>query len=62
MQPRGFGIPPIFAASLAGPLGNRTYSSLTGTPDSLPSARIDGAEPVVRKIEFEGEENPLASR
>ena len=48
MQPRGFGIPPIFAASLAGPLGKSWYSSLIGTPEVFPSERIEGALPVSR--------------
>ena len=47
MQPRGLGMPPTLAASLAGPLGNSWYSSLMGTPDALPSVRIDGAVPVL---------------
>ncbi len=38
-------MPPILAASFAGPFGKSSYSSLTGTPDSLPSERIDGAVP-----------------
>ena len=42
MQPLGLGMPPILAASLAGPLGKSWYSSLMGTPDSLPSERIEG--------------------
>ena len=50
MHPRGFGIPPIRAASFAGPFGKSPYSSLMGTPDCLPSERIDGACPVSRKV------------
>src|SRR6266540_1527614 len=48
MHPFGFGMPPILAASFAGPLGKSWYSSFTGTPDSLPSERIVGATPVAR--------------
>ena len=46
MHPFGFGMPPILAASFAGPFGKSSYSSLTGTPDSLPSERMLGANPL----------------
>jgi len=39
MQPRGLGMPAIFAASFAGPFGKSWYSSLMGTPEALPSVR-----------------------
>ena len=48
MQPVGLGMPPILAASFAGPVGKSWYSSLIGTPDSLPSDLIEGAVPVAR--------------
>ena len=48
MHPFGLGMPPILAASFAGPLGKSSYSSFTATPDSFPSDRIVGAVPVER--------------
>src|SRR5215469_7502420 len=46
MQPRGLGMPAIFAASLAGPLGKSWYSSLMLTPEVLLSARTLGPVPL----------------
>src|ERR1017187_2262311 len=46
MQPRGLGIPAILAAVLAGPLGKSWYSSLTVTPEVLPSTRTVGPVPL----------------
>src|ERR1039458_5057617 len=46
MQPRGFGMPAIFAANLAGPFGKSSYNSLMGTPEVLPSKRTLGPAPL----------------
>ena len=45
MQPRGLGMPAIFAASLAGPFGKSSYSSLMLTPEVLLRARTLGPVP-----------------
>src|SRR5689334_11684634 len=45
MQPRGLGMPAIFAAALAGPLGKSWYRSLMLTPEVLLKARTLGPVP-----------------